>query len=177
MITEERLEKVERELAATRRRSRWLMAALGLALGAFGLAWIFAGPAPTLQAQVGAGAERVVRANRFVLEDENGKVRALLGVTAEGPGLILHDENGKIRIVLDVAKDVPELLLLDENGEIRAGLAVAKDVPGLALKDAAGKVRAWLAVSKAGPGLALYDIGGPGLSLWDAAGKPIWSAP
>jgi hypothetical protein len=63
------------------------------------LAWFFAGAAPALQVQVGAGAG----ANRFVLEDTSGlklfdaasKTRAILGVDKDGSGLVLLDENGK----------------------------------------------------------------------------------
>jgi len=152
MTIEERLAKVERELAEAKaqairakRRNRWLLAVVGLAAGAFGLAWIFAGAAPTLQAQVGAGAERVVRANRFVLEDENGKTRAMLSVDKDGPALSLHDENGEVRATLDVDKDGS----------------------GLSLSDAAGKPRAGLAVIAVGPVLVLCD----------EAGKPFWSTP
>jgi hypothetical protein len=36
-----------------------------------------------------------IRAKRFILEDENGKVLAALVVDKDGPGLRLWDENGK----------------------------------------------------------------------------------
>ena len=58
MTTEERLAKVERELAeakaqATRvkRRSRWLLAALGLGLGALALVWASAASVSKAEAQ------------------------------------------------------------------------------------------------------------------------------
>ena len=38
MTTEERLERVERELARAKRRNRWLLVAVGLAGGMFALA-------------------------------------------------------------------------------------------------------------------------------------------
>ena len=79
MTTEERLAKVERELAeakaqATRakRRSRWLLATLGLGLGALAFVWASAASAPRAEAQDAAGG-RTVRANEFILEDERGQ--------------------------------------------------------------------------------------------------------
>lgn len=62
-------------------------------------------------------AEKVIRANRFVLEDENGKVRAFLTVDKDGPRLALFDENGKVRAELSVVKDGPGLGLYDGNGK------------------------------------------------------------
>jgi len=62
MTTEERLAKVERELAETKaqatrakRRSRWLLVALALGLGALALVWALGAGLPRAEAQ-GAGA-------------------------------------------------------------------------------------------------------------------------
>jgi hypothetical protein len=165
MTAEERLEKLERELGRAKRRSRWLLAALGLGLGAFGLAWIFARAAPTLQAQVGAGAERVVHANRFVLEDAAGREVAVLEIGPDGPVLRLRDAAGMPRAVVGMTADGPALGLLDENGKVRAGLRVGADGSGLGLFDANGKPRAGLALDKDGPELALFGENG----------KEIWS--
>jgi hypothetical protein len=46
----------------------------------------------------------VVSARSFVLVDENGKVRACLGMDANGPGLELYDENGYVAAPLDMDK-------------------------------------------------------------------------
>lgn len=43
MTTEERLENLERELADTRRSNRWLLAGLGLCLGASIVVWALGG--------------------------------------------------------------------------------------------------------------------------------------
>ena len=51
MTTEERLAKVERELGRVKRRSRWLLAALGLGLGALALVWASAASVPKAEAQ------------------------------------------------------------------------------------------------------------------------------
>ena len=112
---------------------------------------------PAVTHPVAAGAERVVRASAFILEDERGRVCASLDMTKDGPGLNLYDENGKGRVGLVVGKDGPVLSLYDAAGRPRVALDVNADVPMLTLRDAAGKVRAGLTVTEGGPGLALFD--------------------
>jgi len=187
MRTDERIENLEKGLASARRFNRGLLAAVGLVLGV----WILAGTfGPTMAAApAGGAAVREVRANRFVVEDENGNVRATLDVGKDGPSLDLRDENGKIRAMLTVWKDRPSLDLRDENGKMRAMLDVGKDGMGLHLRDEKGKVRVALRVDKDGPALALadkngetravLDVGkdGPGLALADEKGKATWGTP
>jgi hypothetical protein len=43
-----------------------------------------------------AAVQDEVRAKRFVLADENGKLRGEFFVTKDGPSLALFDENGKL---------------------------------------------------------------------------------
>ena len=193
MTTDERLDKLEKELARAKRRNRRLLAALGLAAGAFALVWIVAGTANRAEAQ-GSGVPTAIRANAFVLVDENGKMRARLSVNKNGvalallnrngipgaaltvvkgaPGLTLYDENAKGGAVLAVGKDGPGLTLFDENGKADATLAVLKGEPGLSLLDEKGKDRAVLAVGKDGPGLALFDENGKGRAML-GAGKTV----
>ena len=140
MTTEERLEKLEKELARAKRRNRRLLAVAGLVVGAVTLAWIVAGTANRAEAQ-GGGVPAVIRANAFVLVDEKGKTRAELSMGEYGPGLLLVDENGKTRATLTVDKDWPWLALADENGKTRAMLAVGKNGPVLGLLDENGKVK------------------------------------
>ena len=188
MSTEERLEKLERELFAEKRRARWLLATVGL--GVLGvLAWTWATSTPTAQAQGANTGPKVIRATQFILEDETGKARARLVVDKDGPGLALYDETGQIRAGLGVNKDGAELTLLDETSKPRAMLSMGKDGPGLVLGDETGKKRVGLAVDKEGPRLALDDEtgkaragltvskDGPRLALSDETGKVIWSQP
>ena len=115
MTTDERIENLEKGLASARRFNRWLLAAVGLALGVCILAGTFG---PTMAAAPGGGAAvKEVRANRFVLEDENGKGRAVLGVDKDGPGLGLFDAAGTPRAMLSVDKDGSGLDLLDAAGK------------------------------------------------------------
>ena len=68
------------------------------------------------QAQGANIGSKVVRATQFILEDETGKDRAVLGVGKDGSALVLADETGKPRTALIVLKNGPLLTLLDENG-------------------------------------------------------------
>ena len=153
-VVEERLERLERALRTAKRRSRWLLAAGGLAAVGCFLAWVVGNTATTAQAH----GPKVIRANQFILEDETGKTRAMLTVDKDGPRLCLDDQNGKCRATLHMAKDGPSLRLFDESDKPRVGLAIS---------DESGKVRAGLAVTKAGSGLVLSD----------ESGKVIWSRP
>ena len=92
MTIEERLENMERELARAKRRNLWLLSVTLLMVGVFAIGF-FETTSSKLRAQ-GAGKERVVRANEFILEDERGEVRARLGIFKDQPGLTLSDENG-----------------------------------------------------------------------------------
>ena len=125
-----------------------------------------------------------VRAERFEVVDQAGKVVATLDATGEeGPGLTLLDAAGKTRIWLNVTKDGPGLTLYDSAGKERAELVVSKDGPALTVYDAARRPRIWMNARKEGPGLTLYDAAGkgrvwlnvkkdgPGLTLYDAAEK------
>ena len=150
---EERLEKLERELRAERRCNRWLLGAVGLAAVGVVLAWSLANITTTAQAQ----GPKVIRANEFILEDQNGQTRVGLTVTPDGPVLLLLDEKGKISIGLSVDKDGPSLILGDETGTPRTVLAVDKSGSGLSLRDESGTARAILAVDKSQPSLILGD--------------------
>jgi hypothetical protein len=78
-------------------------------LGMFALAWATIGTAGKAQAQVMGPAKKVIRANEFVLEDENGKARAGLAAFKDGPGLGLSDAKGTPRAGLAAFKDGPVL--------------------------------------------------------------------
>jgi hypothetical protein len=189
MNTEERLANleallplVERELAHVKRHNRRLLIAVGLAAGVFGLVWIGAAAGCKGQAP-GGGVATVIRAAQFVLEDENGKTRATLALTNDGPVLCLTDEKGNPRAVLTAFRVGPRLSLFDEKGKDCARLGANKDGPVLALTDEKGNPRAVLGVNKYGPALGLYDAdgrvraglnalqAGPGLDLLDENGK------
>jgi hypothetical protein len=138
MTVEERLEKLERELAAAKRNNRRLLIAAGLLVGISALAWLITGSAGIVQAQEAEEVPNleiletgnIIRANGFILEDAEGRTRAELVMTEGEPRLRLLDEYGKNRAVLgmnEVKKEIglfllPGLGLYDENGVHRAML-------------------------------------------------------
>ncbi len=114
MTIEDRLEKLEKELSRAKGRNRWLLVSLCLGIGLLaGVCW--SGAASTQPARA---ALKVVRANEFILEDENGKNRAQLGVDKNGSVLSLYGENGKKRAELGVVKAGAGLVLADEKGKV-----------------------------------------------------------
>ena len=112
---------------------------------------------------------KVIRANQFVLEDENGKTRAVLDVGKDGvPGLYLYDDTGTPRIMLGVSKGGSVLALCDKNGKTIISLTVSNDGSSLRLSDDNGKTRAVLDMG---------NDGVPGLALLYANGVRMWSKP
>lgn len=70
-------------------------------------------------------AAKVLEAEKFVLLDTQGKVRAEFGCGAGGPSLALFDERGKCRARLVVEADgASRLNLYDKDGHSRAVLRV-----------------------------------------------------
>ncbi len=60
----------------------------------------------------------VVRADKFVLEDELGRTRAVLTMDKGGPVLAMLDVKGHVRAMLRVRKDGPGLVSLhDKTGK------------------------------------------------------------
>jgi len=123
----------------------------------------------TAQTQ-GANVEpKVIRANQFILEDNNGKARAVLDVGKDGaPGFYLYDENATPRAMLGVTNYGAMLALCDKNGKTVASLAVSDDGSSLRLSDDNGKPRLRVDVGKDGV---------PGLTLLYQNGVKIWSKP
>ena len=105
MTTEERLEIVEQELAVAKRRICWMLG--GGALLILGCLTIAATP----------GNNRTIRANRFIVEDANGRARAMMSVDKDESALTMRDANGKLRVMMNVDKIGPGLVMLDANGK------------------------------------------------------------
>ena len=121
------------------------------------------------QAQGAHDEPKVIRANQFILEDDNGKTRAVLDVGKDGvPGFYLYDENATPRAMLGVTNYGAMLALCDKKGKTVASLAVSDDGTSLRLSDDNGKPRLRVDVGKDGV---------PGLTLLYANGVKIWSKP
>ncbi len=118
----ERLEKLERQNRGLKRAGLIVMvlAAATLLIGQAALQW-------------------KVEAQSFVLKDENGKVRAELGMAGHGPLLALYDEDGAQRAVFGIAERGPGLFFLDSTQRRRAAFGVVGKGPVLILFDEDGK--------------------------------------
>lgn len=73
--------------------------------------------------------KKVVEANEFVLKDEQGRVRARIGLSNDNqPAIDLLDEAGQPRLSLELAANQsPYVTLRDEKARMRADLAVNGD--------------------------------------------------
>ncbi|NIA08179.1 MAG: hypothetical protein GWP14_11195 [Actinobacteria bacterium] len=160
MTTEERLEKLELELARTKRNSRRLiLGGMGLFLGLSALLVAGRTTTSTVYAQEKTNDKTVIRANAFILLDEQGRERGALSMYSFGPALTLLDEKNKTRAVLSVGKEGPNLSLADEKGKPRVFLAMDEKGMGLGMFAEQGNSLT-LAVIKDGPGLNLVDENG-----------------
>jgi hypothetical protein len=127
---------------------------------------------------------KVSEAERFVLRDPNGKVRAALAVVKNQPVLTLHDSDEKMKVLLNIADSgEPTLRLFGNDGSEsvylsnalgyhdRRGLRLMLgqvdkqgpfEGPFLRLYDANGTNRASLVTSDDGSSLTLYGKDGKG---------------
>lgn len=128
MTIEERLDKLEQELATAKRRSFWLAGFAAIAIMLFAV--VFADGQPK--------THPVLRTRMLVLEEEHGKTRAVLGRFGdqEEPGLRLYGKNGKISVELSLTGDGDPLLAMnDENGGTRVALSPVAEGTGLVMLD------------------------------------------
>ena len=79
-----------------------------------------------------------VEAERFVIKDAEGKVRAELGMAGHGPLLALYDEDGTRRAVFGIAEKGPGIFFFDAIQKRRVDLGVAEKGPVLVLYDENG---------------------------------------
>jgi hypothetical protein len=150
-----RVERLEREVR------RWRCATTALTLGAVALV--------TIGAAIPRG--RIVEAQKFVLKDPTGRVRAELGPSDSDRQIALRfkDATGSPRVTLGVEDESALLVLGDKTGRPRVGLVtLAHGAPGLTLYDTTGRARVELGLSREGE---------PGASLLDARGGSVWKAP
>ena len=159
MTTEERIERLEQN---NRRLLAGLVTVILLGIG------VAAIPKP------GGDVVDEVRARAFILVDDNGKTRAALLVSTNGPGLYLLDGNKQARVSLDISKDMsgladcaPGLVLADKNGTLRVQLVTSQNDSWLQLSDKNNTRRVRLDLDK----------DEPALDLLDETGKTIWRTP
>ncbi len=170
----ERLDRLERE-------NRWLKL-VGL-VGLLGIAAVL------LTGQGPASSGKVIEAEKFILRDASGRVRAELRAPRGGPaGLVLEDGVGRVRAAFTLAVDnTPGLLFLDQAGKLRVTLQLQApgDAPILWLADKDQKARIKLSLSADGspsfglrgknerPLMSLATVEtGAFLSFTDETGRP-----
>jgi hypothetical protein len=162
MTTDQRIEKMEGQLARVRWSNRLLITCIVLSLGIWFILKTFE-PGTALAASGG----KTIFAKQFVLEDEKGKPRVILGFGAKGPGLYMWDENEKLSAILAMQKENSGLMLYDDNGKLRLMLTLISNKPVLVISDENQKRRITFGeLPKDGAGLELYD----------ESGKVIWRA-
>ena len=111
MTTEERLEVLEKEVKRVRRHNRWLLGVI-----------LFAGTGLSLVSLLGMRTAQVpdeIRARRFVLEGEDGNVRANL----------LTQQNGSVALNLCDSSSTSRLMLLapyHDEDSLGPGVFLAK---------------------------------------------------
>jgi hypothetical protein len=110
-------------------------------------------------------AESVIAAEQFQLIDKEGRIRAVLELDNEQPGLFLYDQEEGLRAYLCLDEGgAPFLDMLDKGAIPRVMLGVNGGESNLDLYDKDGRGRAQIYVQA--------DDAGPGLALFDRAGRP-----
>jgi hypothetical protein len=188
----ERLEMLEKELKQAKRGNRWMLVVVVFSLGISIVALLTRTSvrrAATVQPEGGVPTEGYLYARAFIIEDENGKIRAMFGINEDGPALGLCDEKGVIRAGLSVYAEGPSLDMYDDKGAIRAGLAVRAEGPSLDLYDDKA-LRAAVDLYDSVPSMGLYDENGslraamavsgsgdPSVGVYDDKGGSLWRVP
>lgn len=185
MTIEQRLEQLEKELARTKRLVRWIPGITVLVC--LLVAGLFEPVATRLFAQQNQ-RPGAVKATAFILVDDDGNIKAQLGMNPGGPALTLNDSNGEVRAMLGVSDAARGLVVTDSNG-MHAWLGVSDESRGLAVTDSKGIIRASIHISDDGPSISLNDINGAPralflgtdadaiLALFDSKGQATWQAP
>jgi hypothetical protein len=146
----ERLEQAQR---------RWRRLAAGAVMGLAAVALMGQKPAP-----------RIVEAERFILRDAAGRVRAELAVdTEQSVALRFRDVDNLPRLSIGTENGASVLVLNEQGGKVRAGLVtLPHGAPALTLYDTNGKNRAELALTREGA---------PALTILDRDGFLAWKTP
>jgi len=136
---------------------------------------------------------RVVRASAFVLENDQGQIRAVLRIAAgDAPALILYDEKGNKRIDLGMLGDFTWISIADGNENLKIDIttggppsaqeAVIQIQNGNRVVEIGAdsdntRLRMWDKNGKVRLGVILSDQAGPGIIILNETERWIWSAP
>lgn len=148
-------------LERARRRAGWMTGALLVGLAGS----ITLSGAIILDPSLVRGStqlEREVRAQRFMLEDQDGNMRGLWQLAADGTvRLSIHDASGQGRLNISVLQDgAPGISFVDEDDRRRVVLGLLPDETStLVFADGGGVARAVLGVSETGSSSLLFADG------------------
>lgn len=133
-------------------------------------------PAAPQTATQSAPAE-VIRAKRIELTDDQGNVRAAIGITSDGAAIIklldkegnptlalrsdnglgILNEEGKRKIVVGAAGAGYGIGVYDSKGNPRAQVTLVRDEPAIAMSDSNGKFRIYMFLADGQPVVNLSD--------------------
>ena len=118
---------------------------------------------------------KMVKARDFAVTDNEGRIRASLGMGPTGPVLELSSETGKLGVLLGMDKGIPTLVLGDEHGNDRIMLHVNPIGPCLALLDSTKNIQAQLQGNVAGGATLIFydDKQKPRLSISQTGPLPV----
>ena len=116
-----------------------------------------------------APTPQVIEAQRFVLKDAKGNVRAWLGLFGKGSELVLGNVNKESKMSLKVSEDASDLHFY---GGVHSGMNLGVDLgnPAISMADAEANGTAEISFSTAGPAMSLHD--GRGFSTTIGAAQP-----
>jgi hypothetical protein len=138
-----RVDDLEKENQKLKRNGTLMMGAVALMLLVTTVMLI------SMRISAGSVAE-VVEANRFVLRDGDGHIRALIGVNQDNAArIVLQDRDGRERLRMSLLPDgSPGVSFADREGRSRAVLGLLPDETStLVFADRWGKSRAVLGLS------------------------------
>lgn len=114
-------------------KKQFLLAIIFVSISSFlgGALIQFISQPPEVIAKEDVRSSTVMKANKFLLTNQKGQIRASLSLDSFGgkderPGLILFDKDGKARAIFYLGNsDSPEMVLYDKNGTNRFNLGLA----------------------------------------------------
>jgi hypothetical protein len=180
MTTEERFVKLEQELSSAKNHIHRLVVAVIIAV-VMVVVWTYSSKTNTAQAEGVSDIPSVIRARKFILEDNNGKVRAVLSNTEEeGTGLAILDRSGKTSIKLGTNKLANVLLISDQNDKPSIVLSTTELGNTLFISDQNSKLRAAMGFISDQNGILRSAAMGmmentPVLAVYDEHERVIWS--
>lgn len=143
----------DKDTKAEKVKNQWVVGCNSLLLAVLFLA-------PVAMTSCKDRSENIVKANAFILVDENGKTRAKLSILKDGPAFDLCDKTSKVRARLSVSEDGLRFGLFGQNGVSLACLKVDTNGSALVLNDNNSEASAGLGVGKEGPALWLLNENG-----------------